>query len=246
METTHIVYLGDYRVARGNGVEQVAVGRRHPHRRVRAPLHRGAVAVRGGVVQRERVVALAAQIVGPEGALQLAAPALLPHKGGREVAEAAALRAGFYLGVLARPEPGLGGLHVEGIAGGVCARWEQRCLLLPLAEAHVGRVAQQVAPQVHLAVLRVVDGHSVQRHRRELASQAARRHRLDASHAAVVLQRHTSHLLHGVAQQHGPLGLYLLHVHHLCRRRRVHRRGGTLRAHLHLVEGAHRVLRRQA
>ena len=64
----HVVGLDHEGVAGVDGVEQVAIGREHPDGGVAAALDGGAVIVRGGVVEREGVVAVAAEVVDIEAA----------------------------------------------------------------------------------------------------------------------------------------------------------------------------------
>ena len=239
---THVMHLGRKRVVLVNRIEQVAVGRQHPHRRVLALLAAAAVAAVLRVVEGEGVVPVALQVVQPHAALQLPAPFLLPQGRGTQHPEAAGLHRHLQVRALLQVERGLGGLQVQHVAGGIGACRHQALLLLSLAQAHIGRVAQQVASQIHLAVLRVADGDAVDGHRRELAPQPAGRHRLHAAHPTVVLQRHPRHLAHRVAQLQGARLLDDGGVHHLGGRRGDEGCGGVLGAHLQFVEGAYGVL----
>ena len=154
MHAAHVVHLGGQCVALAEGVEEVAVGCEHPHGGMAAPLDRGTVAVRGGIVKREGVVAVGTEVVDKKAALQPAAPPLLPEERRGEVVEGTALEAGLEFDALAGPEGGLSSLHVEHVAGGQRLGREQRGLLLALAEADVGGVA------VHVVTLEVPDGHA--------------------------------------------------------------------------------------
>ena len=198
VHAAHVVDFGRQGVAFGDGIEEVAVGGEHPHGGMFAALDGGAVVVGGGVVESEGIVAVGAEEIDEEAALEAAVPALLPEEGWGQIAEGAAFDAGLQLDALAGPEGGLCRFHIEDVACCQRARREEGGLLLPLAEADVGGVAEGVASEVDLAVLGVVDGDAVDGDGRELATESAGGDGLHAAHAAVVLELHAGKVAQGI------------------------------------------------
>ena len=193
-----------------------------------AALDGGAVVVGGGVVESEGIVAVGAEEIDEETALETAVPALLPEEGWGQIAEGAAFDAGLQLDALAGPEGGLCRFHIEDVACCQRARREEGGLLLSLAEADVGGVAEGVASEVDLAVLGVVDGDAVDGDGGELATEPAGGDGLHAAHAAVVLEGDACHLLDGVAELDGAEMLYLGGVEDLGGGSRAGGRGDAL------------------
>ena len=200
-----------------------------------------AVGAASGVEECEGVVAGAGEVVDEDAAFQAAVPLLVPLQGGVHQLEAAHFDAGLDVGAFGEEEAGFGAFDVEDVACGVGAGREECFLLLAVAEAHVGGAGEQVAAEVHLAVLSVVDGDAVDGEGGELAAEAACGDGLDAADAAIVFKGHAGHLAHGVAELEQALAFDFFGIEDLCGYGSAKGRGGVLRRHLDLFQLLHSV-----
>ena len=187
-----------------------------------APHRRGVVAV--GDAVGEAVTPRGVEVFAAERRAQPVGELAVPHEGGIDGAEGAALERRLQVLPLALAEEGRPRLQVDAPGGAEVLGGLEDGALLSVVERHRLHVVEREASQVHHAVLRVAQLDAVVEHAHMVRPHAADVHGLESAHPSVVLDLHAGEVADGIGDTVRPQALQSVAGQPLCRDDLLHRR----------------------